>query len=143
MARRPITKAPMEPRGSIVDERVQLVLVATRSLFILQGGLWQPRPPIGDLELMSAIVWVKPMPGSTDQENEGIAALLRAKGATVRVLPRDTEDTDVPAAAGSPSPLSDASEVRPVVAELVSELPEELRAAVGEFVEDRLSEAGI
>lgn len=143
MARRPIAKAPMEPRGSIVDERVQLVPVSARSLFILQGGLWQPRAPTGDPELMSAIVWLKPMPGSTDRENEQIAALVREKGTVVRVLPRDAEDVDVPAEAGAPSPLSDVSEVRPVVAELVSELPEELRSLVGDFVEDRLSEAGI
>ena len=138
MARRPLV--PMEPRGSIVaDPRVQRVLVPEpRRLVVLSASdcecidaRSETRFPVSNL--VGAIVWAP----------EEFVERLRELGAFARGLPSETEDADLPAAAGTPAPTSDVSEVRPVVAELVSELPEELRGDVAAFVERELSEAGL
>lgn len=140
MARRPIDKAPMEPRGSIVDPRVMLVPVPNARRLVVVDDL----AAVPASAFAAAIVWIRPSAGVSDQQLIQVAEVIAAAGALcVRMLPRDAEDVDVPADAGSPALLSHVSEVRPVVAELLAELPEELSAAVGEFVEDRLSEAGL
>lgn len=136
MARRKLTEHPtQEPRGS-KDPRVQFVPVPNaRRLIVGDADDFKATVKQGD------IVWLRLSPG--DEGLETFVQVLTDAGAIVRVLPRDTEDADLPAAAGTAAPTSDVSEVRPVVAELVSELPEELRGDVAAFVERELSEAGL
>ncbi len=142
MARRPRSSAPaMEPRGSI-DPRVQFVPVPNarrliRAICDEHGGVDYTDGP-----LEGSLVWLDPRQHSA----EAVATAARAlecHGATVRVLPREAEDAPLPSTAGTPAPLSDVSEVRPVVAELIAELPEALRAPVTECVEGLLASAGL
>ncbi len=140
----------MESRGSIGNHRVTFVPVPNARYLVratcsneqgsvsFEGGTAPTRE-----SLDGAIVWLDPW----DVSDLGVAsavALLKANGVSaVRVLPRETEDAQLPAAAGSPAPNSDVSEVRPVVAELVAELPEALREGVSAACERYLSEAGL
>src|SRR5688572_18265816 len=115
MARRPL-QPPMEPRGSIerqgADPRVAFVPVPdARRLVVLD---WQYGYDVLQQRLEGAIVWLKPPP---DESTLRVTLVqLKELGASaVRVLPPSSEDAPLPAEAGSPAPLSNVSEVRPVV----------------------------
>ncbi len=139
MARRPLAP-PQEPRGS-KDPRVQFVEIpGARRLHVFNGR----EQVIQSSHVAWSIVWFKPDRGMSDVELAVCLDLLASwNPLRVLVLPRDAEDVDLPADAGTPAPLSDVSEVRPVVAELIAELPEELRDDVAAFVEQELSEANL
>ncbi len=138
MARLKLTETkPLEPRGS-KDPRVQFVPVP-RARPLMTVYVHEVHPE----QLDGAIVWIVPCPGDTDELLERARQDFAHHAYAVRVLPRGDEDVDLPAAAGTPAQESHVSEVRPVVAELIAELPEELRADVAAFVERELSEANL
>lgn len=140
MARRPRSSAPaMETRVSIGDPRVTFVPVPNaRKLVVIEDRLPIPEEAFQ----IGALVWIKPQPGSSEATLADLKARLSG-AAAVRVLPGSPEVAALPAAAGSPAPTSDVSEVRPVVAELVAELPEALREGVAASCDRYLSEAGL
>jgi hypothetical protein len=141
MARRPIFQ--QEPRGS-KDPRVEFVPVPnSRALIVGRADNSGAFSTAMSGPYQGAIVWIQPCDASDQAVASAVECATREGAARVLVLPRDAEDVDLPANAGSPSPTSDVSEVRPVVAELVADLPEELREDVAAFVERELSEAGL
>ncbi len=138
MARRPRTSVPMEPRGSIADPRVTFIPVPDARK-LMSVYLHEVNPD----ELDGAIVWIVPCPGDTPDLLERARADFAHHAHAVRVLPLAVEDAVLPAEAGEASPFSDVSEVRPVVAELVAELPEALRSDVDGYCEVLLANAGL
>lgn len=138
MARRRLTLPTPAHPSTVCDVRVQFVEVPkARRLMVVIAHEVHPD------QLDDAIVWILPCPGDTPALLERARADFATHAAAVRVLPLPTEDASIPADAGTPSQLSDVSEVRPVVAELIAELPQELRDSVAAYVEDKLSEVGL
>ncbi len=140
MARRPrsTASAPMEPRGSIADSRVTFVPIpyARKLMHVCIHEVHLD-------QLDGAIVWIVPGEGDTPELLERARADFAHHAVAVRVLPGATEAAVLPAEAGEASTLSDVSEVRPVVAELVGELPKALRDDVGDYCDILLSNAGL
>lgn len=140
MARKPRSVAPaMEPRGSITDPRVRFVPTPeARQLLVIEDGAAFRFPEPG---FRGAFVWVRDAEGFASEPFRKDA--LFACAAAVRVLPREAEDAPLPALAGSPAAVSGPSEVRPVVVELLAELPEALREDASAFVERHLASSGL
>lgn len=137
MVRRPrtgiATPSAMDPRVKFhpVPDARRLVTVEPGGWFSLSG-------------IQDAIVWLKPGE-HTDEELEQAQQRLLADGAAaaVRLLPRAVGDALLPAEAGSAAEVSSVSEVRPVVAELVVELPKDLQADTAALIDRLLSEVGL
>ncbi len=89
-----------------------------------------------------ALVWVREA-NDLAFEKFKADALFAGAGAVKRLPSQEAQHPPVPALEEDELPESDVSEVRPVVAEMVSELAPELRTGVGECVEALLASHGL
>jgi hypothetical protein len=123
----------MESQLSI-DHRVERVPVPlSRDIVLIEDLATYQFPTAG---FQGAFVWARPGKLSDLQIEQFKKNAKFAGASTVHILPREAEDAPLPTDAGADlAPLSDVSEVRPVVAELVSELAEGLRVPVAEYIE--------
>lgn len=131
----------METKLSI-DRRVKRIDVPSpRALVVIEDLATYTFPEAG---FQGAIVWARPDGFDEAMLDQFKSNAIFACASAVRILPRAAADAPLPADAGADiAPLSDVSEVRPVVAELVSELAEELRLPATSFIESLLTSVGL
>ena len=140
MARLRSRRPTRESRDSIAaDPRVRFEPVPGPRQLLVIGDPLAFRFP--EFDFMGALVWVQDVEGFDPEKFKREAEFACAHA--VKVLPREAEAAPLPSSAGSPSLESGPSAVRPVVAELLAELPEAVRAAASEVVERKLSEHGL